>query len=101
VGQGFALVGGLPLEVARVQDATAQATAKARADQSSRGRSVDGVDILATGTTEVAHKLGRTPNVVRTNQVNSGAPAYTVTARTSRFVTLECTSAGNVDLWVE
>lgn len=101
VGQPYATVGGLPYELQRVQDSARNATESARRDQSARGRTIESVEVPATGSITVAHRLGRRPLVVRTNMIRDGAPVYTVTMRTTRVVELECTSAGTADLWVE
>ena len=84
-----------------VQRNVAEATEKARADQTTKGREVTAT-LTASADTQVAHGLGRKPQGWQQRSATGASPAYHEKSKNSRFITFTSTAASDVTvtLWV-
>lgn len=93
-------VHGVDRTLLRVQENADRATREARANPENRGKLISAVSIPAAGQVFVNHGLSRRPRGWTIRKTVSGAPAFTETTATSRFLVFTGTAAGVVDLWV-
>jgi hypothetical protein len=91
---------GVPRELQEIQQNIATATEAARKNPENSARVVESVEIPASGTVRIPHKLGKKPIGYSVTRVRTGAPAFTEGPQTSRFSELVGTSAAIVDLKV-